>query len=130
MASSKGVGQLVSGLHNADAAAAATVRCLDNHRVVDAAGALNSRAGLLQRGDSVGGTRDCGNTSGVRQLAGTDLVAQLRQLRRARANKDDAAVLARAAQLGALGQKTIAGVDGVDLMGVLREIERFQFEHT
>ncbi len=107
--------ELVGAGGDAHAASAAAHRRLDHHREAQLRRQL---MGLLVGldGRAAGQDRHVGLLSDV---AGHDLVAELFEDLDARADEDDAGLFAGAGEVGVLGQKAVARMNGIDF--VLRE---------
>ena len=105
-----GAGQLGGLLDDADALAAAAGRRLDHHRQADVAGDDLGLGGALD--DALGAGRD-GHAGGGHRRPRRRLVAHELDALRRRADELDALLAAEAAELGALGEEPVAGVDGL-----------------
>ena len=97
---------------DAHALAAAARRSLDEHRIAEASrGGEDALVGLIAR-RIAGHDRDA---RGLHQRARADLRAHPFHHLCRRTDEDDAGLLARPRQVGALGEESIAGMDGVGL---------------
>ena len=93
-----------------DAAAAAAVAGLEHERIADALGDRAGLAGVARQGAA---RRQGRHARRLGQRARGDLVAQGAHRLRRRAHEDDAGLRARDREVRALGEKAVAGMDGV-----------------
>ena len=100
--------QVLPALDQLHAAAAATAHRLDEQRQSDAA---RQRLCGLARGHRA--ARRHRHARRLGRGARRELVARGRELRGCRADEDDAVLLAHLRQLGPLGQKAVAGMNGI-----------------
>ena len=92
---------------DAHALAAAAGGGLDHHRIADLVGDLDGVLGVLDHAEITRNRRDLG---GVGELLRFDLVAHRLDGARVRTDEDDAVVLQRLTEGGALGQEAVAGM--------------------
>jgi len=105
-------GQLGLGFHHAHAAAAPAPARLEHHGIAHRCREAFRFPEVARQGP--GGRHD-GNADRDRELARGHLVAQRAHHLGPRADEDDSRAGAALGELGVLGKKPVAGVDGVDL---------------
>ena len=104
-------------LHHAHAAASATEGRLDDEREADLAGGLHR---LVAVGDGVVGAGQGGHADALGHGPGGGLVTHHVEQLRARAHEGDARLGAGAGEGRVLAQEPVAGMDGVDPLGLGR----------
>ena len=116
----EGLLELVLGLGDAEALAAAAAGRLDRHRVADRV--VDHLARVLDGLDRVGRAGHDRHARLVHDLAGARLRAHRVDRARRRADEDDPGLLAGARERGVLGEEAVAGVDRLGAR-LLRDLE-------
>ena len=104
------LGDLVPAMGDAHALAAAPGRRLDHHRIADLVGDLGGALGRFDRAEEARNGRDAGS---VGEFLRFDLVAHRLDGARVGSDEDDAGVGERMRESGALGQESVARMDGL-----------------